>query len=90
MKTTVRKKIGLALLITAVTECAIYCQTYLTYLRFTHCGPIPPGMYVDYCYTLADVAQRASDAAKIFFLPVLAIAFIASHLIVSKMERNKK
>jgi hypothetical protein len=89
MKTIVRKKIGLALLITAVTECVIYCQTYLHFLRFAHCGPIPAGMYVDYCYTLADVAQRASDVAKIFFLPVLAIAFIASNLIISKMERKK-
>jgi hypothetical protein len=89
MKTIVRKKIGLALLITAVTECVIYCQTYLYFLRFAHCGPIPLGMYVDYCYTLADVAQRASGAAKIFFLPVLAIAFITSHLIISKMEHKK-
>ena len=89
METTVRMKIGLALLITAVTECVIYCQTYLYFLRFAHCGPIPTGMFVDYCYTLADVAQRASDAAKIFFLPVLAIAFIASHLIVSKTESKK-
>lgn len=89
MKHTVDKKIGLALLITAVTEGAIYCLTYLHFLRFTHCGQLPLGMYVDYCYTIADVAQTASDAAKIFFLPVLAIAFIASHLIVSKMEHKK-
>ncbi len=90
MKDTIKKKIGLTLLIAAVTESVIYCLTFMDYLRFAHCGPIPEGMFVDFCYTLADVAQRASEAAKIFLLPVLAIAFIASHLIVSKIKSGKK